>query len=489
MERWPAYKEISAVLGFAALLFTGCWWYSGDLQLTLLLLSGACVLLLAFGLFVFRFHWFYLLLTALIPISVDTAVAGGAKLAFPAEGLLSVTVPLLLVFNADYRSRAADALKHPIGKLLTLLVVVMLFAALAGTQVDVSLKRLLIHVLFISGFFLMVQMVGKRESLFSVFLAYALGLIPVMLLTLSNHASLDFDPRAVFDICRPYYNDHTVYGACLAFVLPGIVIALFKGRSFGWSSAFRVFLGLLLLLLFLSEVLALSRAALLSLIVAGAFYVFLRYGMHFRQLILALVCLSGVAWFYSGEIYERIKENEAVSNDGELLNHFSSVSNISSDASNLERINRWICAWRMFEERPLIGFGPGTYQFEYNRFQTMENKTYISTNAGDRGNAHSEYLSALSETGIAGFLVFLALVLSGVYFGMRNHSETRDSLLRRVNLAALLGLITFFFHGLFNAFLDQSKMAFLVYTSLGIIVWIHRYNQANETENRLEENG
>lgn len=36
--------------------------------------------------------------------------------------------------------------------------------------------------------------------------------------------------------------------------------------------------------------------------------------------------------------------------------------------------------------------GAGTYQFNYSVYQLNEEKTYISTNLGDKGNAHSEYL-------------------------------------------------------------------------------------------------
>ena len=35
-------------------------------------------------------------------------------------------------------------------------------------------------------------------------------------------------------------------------------------------------------------------------------------------------------------------------------------NNVSTDASNLERINRWNCAIRMYAERPFLGHGPGT---------------------------------------------------------------------------------------------------------------------------------
>ena len=88
----------------------------------------------------------------------------------------------------------------------------------------------------------------------------------------------------------------------------------------------------------------------------------------------------------------------------------ASVTNVSTDASNLERINRWNSAIRMFKDRPLLGHGPGTYMFLYAPYQKPSEKTIISTNAGNRGNAHSEYLGPMAESGILGLLTLLYII-------------------------------------------------------------------------------
>lgn len=479
-DRYALQSVAIAILAFGAL-----WWYNGNLKQSVLWLTGISGFVSVFMLFVYRLEWYYLLLVGLIPISVDFAVAGDAKMNFPAEGLLAMAVPVLWLFNKRFRAALSEGLEHPLFKFMLLLIVVQFITGLLGNYVDVSLKRVFINFLFMTGFFGIIRMTEKGERLLWPFLMYAIGLIPVMYFTLMNHVHYDFDPRVVFSICQPYFNDHTVYGACLAFIIPLLCIAVFQANRLGFSNWMRMIFAVVLLVVIASEILALSRAALLSIVVALLFYVLLRYRVSFRALIAGLLLIGGViAWFHE-EIYDNVERNEAVSNDGELINHFSSVANVKSDASNLERINRWICAWRMFEDRPLTGFGAGTYQFEYNRYQTVANKTYISTNAGDRGNAHSEYLSALSESGIGGFVMWVLIVFGSIFFGMKNHYLVKDERLKRINLGVLLGLITYYFHAVFNAFLDQSKMAFLVYTSLGIIVWINMkitHESASKTE-------
>ncbi len=102
------------------------------------------------------------------------------------------------------------------------------------------------------------------------------------------------------------------------------------------------------------------------------------------------------------------------------------MTNISTDASNLERINRWKCAMRMFEQKPFLGWGPGTYSFKYAPFQHSEDKTIISTNAGNKGNAHSEYIGPLAESGIIGCLSYILILVVFIYKAIVLYDSTKN---------------------------------------------------------------
>ncbi|HET6991269.1 MAG TPA: O-antigen ligase family protein, partial [Bacteroidia bacterium] len=138
----------------------------------------------------------------------------------------------------------------------------------------------------------------------------------------------------------------------------------------------------------------------------------------------------------------------------------------------LERINRWKCAIRMVKARPLTGFGPGTYQFEYGQFQSRIDMTRISTFNGTNGHAHSELFNALSEEGIPGGLIYLLIMFSVLGYGLRVIYRSASKQEKIIALGALLGLLTFYVHGFFNAFLDTDKMAILVFGSIAIIVYL-----------------
>ena len=170
--------------------------------------------------------------------------------------------------------------------------------------------------------------------------------------------------------------------------------------------------------------------------------------------------MLGIIVFFSWtSIEQSLAKNKSEHTTEEFGERLQSAANVTTDASNLERINRWSCAIDMFVERPVFGFGPGTYAFEYARFQKPENLTIISTNFGDMGNAHSEYLGPLAEMGLMGLLSMLALVAAIFYQGITLYIDfpTEQRELRILILAMNLALVTYFVHGILNNYLDTDK--------------------------------
>lgn len=466
---------------FAIIVVLGVWLVTHDLDDTYTVILGTCLVLLTIGILFFNLWWYYTLLVVLIPISVNMAVVGEVELNFPSEGLLLLLLPVILFFNHTYQATFLRLCKHPITIMLFLDIILHVILSFFSTHFDISLKRTVIHIIFIGVYYVLANML-TRKTLVKPWLMYAVGILPVMVLTFIHHAEYAFSLRSVPKICHPYYDDHTIYGACLAFIIPILLILILNRRLFQFSKPIYISLILLFALIVVSELFTLSRASNISLFVALGFYILLRWKVKFSSILLLLGVLVATLFYFRNNIYEQLSQTKAVSNDGDLVNHFSSVTNVDTDASNAERINRWVCAWRMFEERPWFGFGPGTYQFEYYKYQTREFQTYISTYQGDRGNAHSEYFTYLSEMGIMGLIVFMLTIFVSIYYGMQNHYQLDDAVLKMINLGVLLGLMTYVFHGIFNSFFDQNKLAFLYFTALGTIVWINQRMKSENTE-------
>src|SRR5690606_31199117 len=115
-------------------------------------------------------------------------------------------------------------------------------------------------------------------------------------------------------------------------------------------------------------------------------------------------------------------------------------------------------------------WGPGTYMFQYAPFQASEDRTIISTNFGVQGNAHSEYLGPLSEQGIFGMTLMLALVLVTTVRAFRLYRRMPPGTDRAIMTAAFLGLVTYYLHGALNNFLDTDKASVPFWAFTAMIV-------------------
>jgi O-antigen ligase len=169
--------------------------------------------------------------------------------------------------------------------------------------------------------------------------------------------------------------------------------------------------GFLLVLLTTGLIFSYTRAAWVSLAAALVVFLILKLRIPGWLVVVGLLVGGTVYFMNQDQITIALERNREESSD-DFATHVGSISNISTDASNLERINRWHSAVRMFTERPLFGWGPGTYMFQYAPFQASEDRTIISTNFGLQGNAHSEYLGPLAEQGVLGHALMAALVLT-----------------------------------------------------------------------------
>jgi O-antigen ligase len=136
----------------------------------------------------------------------------------------------------------------------------------------------------------------------------------------------------------------------------------------------------------------------------------------------------------------------------------------------MERINRWKSALRMSAEKPLFGWGPATYQFIYAPYQIASEKTAISTNYGEGGNAHSEYLGALADSGIPGMVLYIVLVFAILYHAIILYNKTGDKHSALLVLTLITGLMTYIVHGALNNFLDTDKISALLWGMVAAVV-------------------
>jgi O-antigen ligase len=296
---------------------------------------------------------------------------------------------------------------------------------------------------------------------------YFMTLILAIVYTIIRHSMHGFDKDSAHWVMEPLFKDHTVYGAALALVFPFVVLQLFSKRH---NPLLRFFYITGSLILTIGLILSYTRAAWLSVVFAAGVGVLMLMKVPFKWMLFSGLVIGSLTTVYWDDIQISLNRNKKESSD-KMDDHIKSISNVSSDASNLERLNRWNCAMAMFDERPIVGWGPGMYQFVYAPFQRAQDKTIISTNRGDGGNAHSEFLGPLSEQGLVGMLVYIAFVLLVMFMGFRVFRGTTDYEERLVVMGLFLGIVTYFAHGFLNNFLDSDKIAVPFWVAVSYLVY------------------
>jgi O-antigen ligase len=291
----------------------------------------------------------------------------------------------------------------------------------------------------------------------------------VVLFTVFHHASYRFGEKESHWVMWPFFKDHTIYGAIVALSLP-LSIGLFRSKIH--TPLLQAVLIGMIVIIITGLYFSYTRAAWLSVIAALGVWLLIRLRIKFSIIAgvtLTLGTLLLISWDRIQMELERNKQEHTTEEFGERL---QSATNVSTDASNLERINRWSCAIAMFKERPVMGFGPGTYAFEYARFQEPDNLTIISTNFGDLGNAHSEYLGPLAEMGVLGLLTFLGVVAAIFYSGIRLYLDwpEEDKRHRILILSMILSLTTYFVHGILNNYLDTDKASIPIWFMSAVFI-------------------
>lgn len=401
------------------------------------------------------------------PLSVTlTDKSFNVGLSLPTEPLLAGITALMFFRFIQNGKIDMKVLRHPIAVVIGVSITWMMFTTITSERPEVSIKYLIARIWFVVPYFyLMTQIFKDKKKINWFFWLFLIPLCIAGLYTMGVHAQNGFSKESSVWVMWPLFKEHTSYGAVLAMYFPVAVYFVLRKDAL-WI---RAVASMLLLILTAAIILSFTRAAWLSIVAAGVVWLLVKYRVNFTALVIAALVGVGMLVSYQDQIFQKLQKNDQVSSD-DLGEHVQSISNVSSDASNLERINRWTSAFRMWEERPHTGWGPGVYMFEYAPFQKPNEKTIISTNAGNMGNAHSEYIGPLAEMGWPGLLITLVFVTYLMVIGIRAYRRAESDDMAYMAIVATLGLVTYFTHGFLNNFLDMDKAAAPVWGFTAVIV-------------------
>jgi len=431
--------------------------------------------------FFFSLDKFIFLIAFTTPLSVkleDFDINIGISI--PTEPLMFAVLLLFLVkLFYDISIFDKKIFKHPITIAIIINLIWIFITSITSEFPIVSIKFLISRLwAVVTFFFFGITLFKEYKNIKKFIWLYCIPLAAVIIYITFNHYQYGFDRKVGTWIVHPFFNDHTAYGCVIALFIPFIVSFIFNSKL---TKTLRFAAIIILAILITGILLSYCRAALVSLAGILAIFIVLKLKINYKIVLLVLVFFAGLFMLFQTELIMELEKNKQDSSS-KYSEHIQSISNISTDASNLERINRWASALRMFKEKPFFGWGPGTYQLVYAPFQYSKEKTIISTNAGDMGNAHSEYIGPLAESGVLGMLSILFLVFSIIYTGVKVYKNTSVKEVKVLTLGAFLGLCGYFIHGIMNDFLDTDKASVPFWGFAAILVVMDIYHKDTKEE-------
>ena len=437
----------------------------------------------------YKFSKVLFLIALAVPLSLNVVLnKEGFTLSLPSEPLMILMTVIFLwvvFFEGKYN---VNYFKHPISLSILFYFLWAIISSCFSTDAVVSFKFILAKLWFVVPmYFVAMPLFRNIKNIRTFVICYSLSLLVVIIYSTINFSNMGFDFNASHFVMQPFYNDHTAYGAIVALFLPVSLYYAFSNKKIVGSTGIRIFFIIMSIALLVAFILSYARAAWLSVMVAAAVLVVVKLKIKFREILVTIIIggtLLVVGW---DVIMQRMSQNSQDSS-GKIAKHITSMSNISTDASNVERINRWACALRMFKEEPVFGFGAGTYQFQYAAYQKSWQMCQISTNSGNLGNAHSEYLGSLAEMGAFGALSVLFIFGITIYIGIKTYRRAADRQIGNLALCLTVSMITYYSHGFLNNFLDTDKLAVPFWTFTAAIAILDIITRDKENVTASENN-
>lgn len=459
-SHWVLILSFLFIMANSAFIALEQYWFS--------IVPFALVLLLMAFVATDKLIWFIVFTTPL-SLNLEELDFAGVGMFLPTEPLLFGVMTIFFLKLLYERVFDQSVLKHPITIAIFIYIAWILITTITSTMPLVSIKFLLARMWFIVVFyFIGTQLFNTKSSILTFAWVYLIALVIVASYTFVHHSMYGFAERPAHWVMQPFFKDHTVYGAVLAMMFP-IALMLFSLKRY---TRYRLLTGIMLFILALGIIFSYGRAAWISLLIA--FGVSIIYLLKLRRtfvISIASLALLFITIFWT-DIINALEKNEQDSTSENLTEHVQSITNISTDASNLERINRWNSAIEMFKRKPILGWGPGTYAFQYAPFQSADDLTIISTNAGDMGNAHSEFIGPLAEEGILGMLSFILIIVFFYYRASILYFRLPKSEVRSIVFFTILAFTSYIINGTLNNFLDTDKASVPFWSFIAIIVAI-----------------
>ncbi|PSL15783.1 O-antigen ligase [Marinobacterium halophilum] len=306
------------------------------------------------------------------------------------------------------------------------------------------------------------------------------------LMTLSGIEWLFFVPKdSYFGVATGTYVNRNHLAGYLVMTLGlgiGLLLALREGpSSFKWSHLLELLMGpkarlrLGLVIMVIALVMTRSRmgntAFFASLMIIGSLFVLLNKEHRLRNsLILASLVVIDVLVISQFFGLDKLKDrliNTRVENvvDGEQV----------IARKNELRLDVFDYAWEQFNERPLTGFGAGSFETSFQQYPGPEIPLHYD-------HTHNDYLQFAIEYGLIGFIPLAAFVLLSLYHALRALWRRESWYRSGMGFGAAMGILGILIHSStdFNLQIPANAATFVTLCAIAVLAGHHRKTRSRD---------
>ncbi len=445
-----------------------------------LILGLPFVFLLGFQTIV-DFKKIFWLLMICLPLSTEFDISHSLATDLPTEPLTAGLSLVILIYLAAHPQRINfQALKHPIIILLTAHLIWMFFTMVNSNLFIVSLKFFIAKMWYILTFVVLTMQIIKDEKDFKTFFWCVFSsLLFTAVVILGRLYSINFAFDDVQSAMQPFYRNHVSYAAILALFYPFIFVAL--GWYKRWSFTWWFLIGSLFIMLIAIQY-SYTRTAYLALVIALGAWLVIK--LKLTKYVLAgslVVAIVGINFLINNNKYLDFAPNYDTTISHNDFNSLVEATYKLEDISTMERVYRWVAAFRMSKEELIVGYGPGNFYNFYKGYTVKKFKTYVSDNP-ERSGVHSYFLMTLVEQGVLGLLIFVALTFGILIYGERIYHQTDNRMRRQIVIGLILSIIVIDAFLLINDLIETDKVGSFYFMNIAILV---NFDLKNRTEKKL----
>ena len=408
---------------------------------------------LAFGIAGAVVFWYWyeytpMALILLLAFSVEIQVTGATRLTVPTEPFI---VLLFLMAGAQlYRRPKIHYHSSPQNRAVIFLYLIMVLSLVISQSQVSTIKAFIRDTGYIvTAYYLIPRYIDSEKRLKQLVIGC---LIAHSLLTLYGFGTQAVMGIRIYSrIANPFFIEHCIYAAFLVITF-SFVLAYYLDLS---SGPVRNGLGIITAVIGCAIILTFVRAAWFSVVILLIYYL---TQFHKRKsavdliIILLMFLIAGLILLLTTDLGTM------------FLQRFDTLTDLHYVA-NYDRLDRWIAAWEMWKDNPILGVGWGAYPDLYPYYSLLPGAYSSQIRMG----AHNLYLELMAETGIVGISVFFYLIYTFFYQSVSIKRRARSSFYRVFLIGMQGAMITYLIHAFLNNLGPSDKMGITFWFLLGMV--------------------